>query len=419
MERRNLWGLLGGLLLIVMGLIFLAGEFFSFNAWGYIWPFFIIGVGAAFFAAMFATGRDGGAFAIPGSIILTTGLILFVQNLFNIWATWAYAWALIIAAVGVGLLIFGSRSGIPTLQQAGGVVTGVGLFIFFVFGLVFEIGASLFGFESLAGFIFPVLLILVGLMILFGRVVQGRVERTVVDLPLAFQAVPISSRGADAGETLPVEGSSVTVGEIRRVEFRSLGDITIRQGEREELVIEANEAIKSHIKTEMRGDTLHIFYQTRWTDFLGIPFWSGSPIRYDLTVRTLESLQAGGVGNMIVPALVVNNFDVKQTGTGNLTIQSLEADRFNAALTGVGNLTVKGRVNHQEAMVSGTGSYQADRLTSQSAVVRLSGVGSASIWVEEDLDATLTGTGNISYYGNPRVNQRVSGLGNIHHAGTR
>lgn len=419
MERKNLWGLLGGLFLILLGVIFLAGELFSFNAWGYIWPFFIIGVGVAFFAAMFAMGRDGGAFAIPGSIFLTIGLILFVQNLFNLWATWAYAWALIIAAVGVGLLIFGRRSDIPTLQQAGVVVTGVGLFIFFAFGLIFEIGASLFGFRNLTGFIFPVLLILVGLMILFGRVVQGPVERTVIDLPLAFQAVPASSGGVDSGEALPVEGSSEPVGAIRRVEFHSIGDITIRQGEREELVIEANEAIKSRIKTEMRGDTLRISYQTRWMDFVGIPFWGGSPIRYDLMVRTLESLQAGGVGNITIPELVTGQLEVNQSGTGSLTIQSLEADRLNASLSGVGSMKVKGRVNHQEAYVTGTGSYQADRLTSQSAVVKLSGVGSATIWVEEELDATVTGTGSISYYGNPKVNQRISGVGNIQHAGMR
>src|SRR3989304_1989122 len=103
MERRSLWGAWWGILLIGMGIVFLIGQFLRFDVWHYIWPFFILAAGGAFFAGMLAGGRSAGGLAVPGSIIVTVGLILLIQNVFDIWGTWAYAWGLIIAGVGGGL----------------------------------------------------------------------------------------------------------------------------------------------------------------------------------------------------------------------------------------------------------------------------------------------------------------------------
>jgi len=48
------------------------------------------------------------ASVIPGSIITIAGLVLAVQNTFDLFATWAYAWALV-APGGVGLGIAEDR----------------------------------------------------------------------------------------------------------------------------------------------------------------------------------------------------------------------------------------------------------------------------------------------------------------------
>src|SRR5512142_446604 len=202
MARKNVWGLWGGAALIGLGIVFMLGQLFSVDVMNYLWPFFILGVGAAFFIGMFAGGRSMGALAVPGSVITTVGLILFFQNLFGLWATWAYAWTLIISGAGVGLVIFGNWSEQPDLRRAGRVVIGAGLAFFFIFGLFFELGASLLGQRSLGGIFWPLALILLGLYVLFGRVLFNQVSGPVSRSTLNFT----SHNGSGEAATLVSSG---------------------------------------------------------------------------------------------------------------------------------------------------------------------------------------------------------------------
>ena len=107
-RMRNVGALAIGLGLIALGVLFLLGAVFQINVWGALWPFFIIVPGLLFFVAMVSIGKPGAPLAVPGSIVTTVGLILFFQNVTGLWATWAYAWALIFpTAVGIGVAIAG------------------------------------------------------------------------------------------------------------------------------------------------------------------------------------------------------------------------------------------------------------------------------------------------------------------------
>lgn len=412
MKRDHLWGLWAGVLLIGLGIIFLLGQFFQFNVMRYLWPVFILVMGAAFFVGMVAGGRSMGALAVPGSVIVTIGLLLFFQNLFGVWGTWAYAWALLIAGAGVGLVIFGAWSELPDLRRAGRVVITVGLILFFVFGLLFELGASLLGMRSPGGAVWAVLLILAGVYVLFGRRLfarwtdSGPVSRSEVDL-----------RGAaPAGETI----STAEVSGIRKVRFHALGDITILQGEREGLEMEASQAVRERIRTAVLGDTLEIRFEQDWLDWIQPRFWNAAtPLRYTLYLRDLEQLDAAGFGNLVIPALAAETFELRHSGAGKVNVRGLAVEKLVIRQAGMGNIDVEGRAARQEVELSGTGSYHAGRLESGAASVHLSGVGSATIWARDALDARISGTGSIEYFGSPRVTQHVSGLGSVRRLGDR
>ena len=96
--------LIMGVLLVALGIVFLVASLLGNNVVGTWWPLFIIVVGLLFFAPLFLREASWGAFAIPGSVLTMTGVVLLFQNLFDAWQTWAYAWALIAPfSVGVGL----------------------------------------------------------------------------------------------------------------------------------------------------------------------------------------------------------------------------------------------------------------------------------------------------------------------------
>jgi len=163
-NRSNTGGLVGGTLLIIFGLLALAGNLFRSVDWGFLWPFVIIGIGVLFFAAMFAGGKSASGFAIPGSIVGGIGLVLLYQNLANHWESMAYFWTFIIFFVGAGIYIMGWYGGDASQKKSGTGVMKVGLILFVVFGTFFEMI-----FSSFNNLLFPILLILFGAYLILGR----------------------------------------------------------------------------------------------------------------------------------------------------------------------------------------------------------------------------------------------------------
>src|SRR5260370_11723999 len=109
MERSssNQAATIGGVVLVGLGVLFLVQQAFGFDIGHYGWPLFVILPGLAFLGAFALGPRSASGLAVPGCVVTTVGLILAVQNTFNLWETWAYVWALIPASVGLGLRLMG------------------------------------------------------------------------------------------------------------------------------------------------------------------------------------------------------------------------------------------------------------------------------------------------------------------------
>lgn len=138
MKQRDLWI---GILLIALGLLLLVGPTVNFSQYG--WPFFVLLPGVALLFIALTTTVSNSALAVPGTIVTVIGLILLVFSLTGHWQGWSYAWALIIAATGVGNYLRGKATNDAALVGSGtrtalyGVVAFVGLGLFFelfVFG---------------------------------------------------------------------------------------------------------------------------------------------------------------------------------------------------------------------------------------------------------------------------------------------
>ena len=163
-NRSNAGALIGGGALIAFGLLSLASQVFRFLDWGFLWPFIVIGIGALFFAAMFAGGKQAAGFAVPASIVGGVGLILLFQNITGRWEMMSYFWTLIIMFVGAGIYIMGLYGGDENHKQSGLRVMKIGLILFVIFGAFFEMI-----FSSLSNIIFPALLIILGAYLVLAR----------------------------------------------------------------------------------------------------------------------------------------------------------------------------------------------------------------------------------------------------------
>jgi hypothetical protein len=177
--RSNVASTLLGAGLILLGFLFLIGQYagvvFDFDLWHYIWPFFIIAVGLLMFLASFALERRAGiTLAIFGGMVATVGAILLVQNTFDVYATWAYAWALVApTSIGLAKMAYGGLRGLEDEVKSGLRLTGIGLAIFVIAGLFFEIGVGLSGFRFGGAWLcWPVLLIGGGIILLVSNLLR-------------------------------------------------------------------------------------------------------------------------------------------------------------------------------------------------------------------------------------------------------
>ena len=206
----------------------------------------------------------------------------------------------------------------------------------------------------------------------------------------------------------------VKVSNFDQINFGTIGELTITQGDRESLTIEAESNVMSRITTSVRGGTLYIEMKS------GI--WNvvpTKPIKYDLTVKELTALDLSGLGNVYAGAIDTDRLDLAISGAGKVVIRSLTADMLEVEHTGLGQCELSGQVRRQEVVLTGASEYDAADLESKKAEVILTGLGKATVWATETLDIELTGAGSVSYYGNPRVTQNVTGLGKIKNLGSR
>ena len=231
-----------------------------------------------------------------------------------------------------------------------------------------------------------------------------------------------------------VRGSGRVVEEERPISgvdgvvLATLGNLTIKVGDEEELRIEAEENLIPYFETEVRNGTLFIRQRNN------ARIAPRKPVNFYLTVVELESIELTGSGDAEAADLEAKQFSATLTGSGDLNMESLDAesldvringsggirledlraDRLSVRMTGSGDLDIiDGRVEEQSITITGSGGYEAGSLASAEAEVQLTGSGSATIQVDDRLNASTSGSGDVRYIGNPTVNRSSTGSGDV------
>ena len=170
-KMKNRARLYAGVLLGIAGSLSFAAQIIG---WRGMWPFLVLVVGAAFWMPIFIwweRHQKLAGLAIPGSIIMTNGVILLVQNVTGRWESWSYAWTLELIGIGVGLLALyalGKRE--RGVLVAASIVGGIGVIFFIILATAFSRFFRLLG---------PLVLILIGLL----AILSGASQRVSQETP--------------------------------------------------------------------------------------------------------------------------------------------------------------------------------------------------------------------------------------------
>jgi hypothetical protein len=166
-----------GVLLMVLGVLFLVGQVVGFELGRFAWPLFVIVPGLAVFGAGLAIGGLTGERITPfGAAVTTVGVILLYQNTVDHFESWAYAWALVFpTSTGLGQMIYGSLKGKKEMVATGGRSALMGAALFVVGAFFFELVVGISGLGlGLDRFGWPLGLVIVGIVLLVGGLLHRR-----------------------------------------------------------------------------------------------------------------------------------------------------------------------------------------------------------------------------------------------------
>ncbi len=139
------------------------------------WPLLVLlpGLGLLAVASM-RTPPGGLGFAIAGSVVTTIGAILLLQANTGAWASWAYVWALIPGAAGLGMAGYGLLTRTRELVDNGVRLVAVAAVLFSVGWWYFE-GWFATGEQPIdPGAWWPVALIVAGVIVAARAVIESR-----------------------------------------------------------------------------------------------------------------------------------------------------------------------------------------------------------------------------------------------------
>jgi hypothetical protein len=152
-------------LLIGAGLLLLLVNLLNISLMSYLWPGFVLGFGLVLlWPAYRSTAAQSSVFnflAVPGAMIATLGVILFIFNLTNRFEGMAYAWPFFLAAAAAGLMYMNRFDEDNNIHNSGRRFIRAMVILFIGLAAFFE----LLVFQTFGGW-WPLALVLVGVYLL-------------------------------------------------------------------------------------------------------------------------------------------------------------------------------------------------------------------------------------------------------------
>ncbi len=140
MEKSSRLVTAASLALIGLGVLSLASNFILGWAINVSLPLVVLLLGAVFFFLAGARAQEwawADLLYLPAAVFAALGMIFLIDVITGDWNSWAYAWLLVVAGLGLGVLLANRSRGWPPLvnQISTGVVI-VALALFILFGAI-------------------------------------------------------------------------------------------------------------------------------------------------------------------------------------------------------------------------------------------------------------------------------------------
>lgn len=169
--------------------------------------------------------------------------------------------------------------------------------------------------------------------------------------------------------------------------------VYITQDNTYSITVEADENLLDIIRTEVRGDELHIFSDKNIGKAKSKKVYVSSP---EITAITSSS----GADVFVENILKADNLELKSSSGSALRLET-EADHISCRASSGADMKIKGAAHTLKARASSGSGIKAGDLQVASCDAKASSGGNISVYVTKDLTASASSGGDIRYSGNP------------------
>jgi hypothetical protein len=220
-----------------------------------------------------------------------------------------------------------------------------------------------------------------------------------------------------AGVTAVAATSTVKGSGTRRTETRTAsgftgvafalpGQLEVRLGNAESVVIETDDNLLPLIETKVVRGTLELRPQR---DISLDP----QSLKVVVTARSIDMLALAGSGSLSADGLKGQQLKVDVGGSGSIDLSRTEVEALAVSMGGSGAIKLGGTARELKLSLAGSGNVSAAALQADEARVSIAGSGVATVTAKSRLKVSIAGSGNVRYQGDPKVEQSIAGSGTV------
>jgi hypothetical protein len=196
---------------------------------------------------------------------------------------------------------------------------------------------------------------------------------------------------------------------ITAVEVNGSGELQLQNGNRNELVVLAQDEIHQHLTIRQRGDRLIIEPEE------GYHFKTDRALRYLLITNGIETIDIAGAVEVTANEYSTQSLLIDVSGATDLDM-SIYANDIRIEASGSFDGYLAGETNTLSLDFSGASDLNAFDLDARDVDIDISGAGNAYVTAHDSLNVSAAGASNVTYRGNPRVSQSSAGASSVRSA---
>ena len=202
-----------------------------------------------------------------------------------------------------------------------------------------------------------------------------------------------------------VKKETRNVGEFTKLEVSGAFDVILTQGDKCEVVIEADADVIDNVITSVSGSKLEISVKN-------CPNHVDVLTAY-LTFKNLEDIELSGAVELKTETRLKTDKLFLDVSGATETELMLEVNSFESDCSGASEMTLSGFAQSVDMDISGASEVDALELEATDFDLEVSGASEARVYVKNELRVESSGASEVRYKGSPKVYSESSGASTI------